>query len=289
MNRGRPRTEDMRKMQEQIGKRLQLLREFLDLDQTAMAGKLRIPQSTLSNYETGRRRPSQWLLADIQDRFRVSLNWLLTGRGNWRLEVAEPKDAHRRGGRGPLDADDELLLDRIRERLEARGGRRGPFRPVIVLSPADSARAARYPEASKFRAVPVTGKAEAIGKQPPSPESIEGHTVIPTEVKAKSEWLRALRIEDSRYDPVFPKGTVITLDVAAQSASQRSLENAVLLIWWRHRSGEEEAILVRLMTSEPYAVWEPIVEGGPQPDDLAAKESRWMVLGKAIWTSHPVV
>lgn len=273
----------------QIGKRLQLLREFLALDQGTTARKLGIPQSSLSNYEVGRRRPSLQLLADLQDRFRVSLNWLLTGRGNWRLELAEPKDAQRRGGRGPLDADDEVLLDRIRQRLEAGRGRRGPFRPVIVLAPADSERADRYPEASRFRAVPVTGKAEAIGKQPPSPESIEGHTVIPAEVKAKTEWLRALRIEDSRYAPVFPKGTVIVLDVAAQSASQRSLEHTVLLIWWRHRSGEEEGILVRLMTSEPYAVWEPIVKGGPQPDALAAKESRWLLLGKAIWTSHPVV
>jgi transcriptional regulator with XRE-family HTH domain len=81
MSSGKPRdvkrhTPDLRA----LGRRLRELRGF-DLTQEEFARELRISQSQLSKYERGVAAPCVDVLFFVKKRFRVSIDWLLTGEG----------------------------------------------------------------------------------------------------------------------------------------------------------------------------------------------------------------
>jgi transcriptional regulator with XRE-family HTH domain len=61
-----------------IGRRIRQIRGF-DLTQEAFAKELGISQSQLSKYERGLISPPADVLLRIKERFRVSVDWLLTG------------------------------------------------------------------------------------------------------------------------------------------------------------------------------------------------------------------
>ena len=63
-----------------LGKRLRELRGF-ELTQGELAEELGISQSQLSKYERGVAAPPADILFFIKQRFRVSIDWLLTGEG----------------------------------------------------------------------------------------------------------------------------------------------------------------------------------------------------------------
>ncbi len=63
-----------------LGRRLRELRGF-DLTQGELAKELGISQSQLSKYERGVAAPPADILFTIKQRFRVSIDWLLTGEG----------------------------------------------------------------------------------------------------------------------------------------------------------------------------------------------------------------
>lgn len=65
----------------QFHERLRALREDNDLTQEQLAETLHISRKTLSNYETGYRTPSIYLVVKIADYFNVSTDYLL-GRTN---------------------------------------------------------------------------------------------------------------------------------------------------------------------------------------------------------------
>ena len=60
------------------GRRLRELRGF-DMTQEEFATQLEISQSQLSKYERGIAVPPGDVLIRIKERFRVSIDWLLTG------------------------------------------------------------------------------------------------------------------------------------------------------------------------------------------------------------------
>lgn len=60
-----------------FGKKLQALREEKDYDQAKVCELLEIDQSTLSNYENGRRTPKPDILIKIAKLFNVSIDYLL--------------------------------------------------------------------------------------------------------------------------------------------------------------------------------------------------------------------
>lgn len=81
MSRGKPHTikrdsPDLRA----LGRRLRELRGF-DLTQEEFAKELGISQSQLSKYERGIGAPPADVLFFVKKRFRVSIDWLLTGEG----------------------------------------------------------------------------------------------------------------------------------------------------------------------------------------------------------------
>lgn len=63
-----------------LGRRLRELRGF-DLTQDEFAKELGISQSQLSKYERGAAAPPADILFFVKKRFRVSVDWLLTGEG----------------------------------------------------------------------------------------------------------------------------------------------------------------------------------------------------------------
>jgi transcriptional regulator with XRE-family HTH domain len=81
---GKPRTikrdgPDLRA----LGRRLRELRGF-DLTQEEFAKELGVSQSQLSKYERGVAAPPADVLFFVKKRFRVSIDWLLTGEGEKR-------------------------------------------------------------------------------------------------------------------------------------------------------------------------------------------------------------
>ena len=81
MSSGKPRdvkrdTPDLRA----LGRRLRELRGF-DLTQEEFANELGISQSQLSKYERGVAAPPADILFFVKKRFKVSIDWLLTGEG----------------------------------------------------------------------------------------------------------------------------------------------------------------------------------------------------------------
>ncbi len=63
-----------------LGRRLRELRGF-DLTQEEFAKELGVSQSQLSKYERGVAAPPADILFFVKKRFRVSIDWLLTGEG----------------------------------------------------------------------------------------------------------------------------------------------------------------------------------------------------------------
>jgi len=63
-----------------VGRRLRELRGF-DLTQEQFARELGVSQSQLSKYERGVAAPPADILFFVKKRFRVSIDWLLTGEG----------------------------------------------------------------------------------------------------------------------------------------------------------------------------------------------------------------
>ena len=63
-----------------LGRRLRELRGF-DLTQEEFAKELGVSQSQLSKYERGVAAPPADILFLVKRRFRVSVDWLLTGEG----------------------------------------------------------------------------------------------------------------------------------------------------------------------------------------------------------------
>jgi transcriptional regulator with XRE-family HTH domain len=66
-----------------LGRRLRELRGF-DLTQEEFAKDLGVSQSQLSKYERGVVAPPADILFFVKKRFRVSIDWLLTGEGEKR-------------------------------------------------------------------------------------------------------------------------------------------------------------------------------------------------------------
>ena len=64
-----------------IGERIKEVRKALGMNQTDFAARLGSVQNTITGYETGRRVPSNQVIASICREFRVSEDWLRSGTG----------------------------------------------------------------------------------------------------------------------------------------------------------------------------------------------------------------
>ncbi len=97
-------------MNNELGKKIKLLREEKELSQLELAKILNISNSTLSQYEAGNRVPGDDIKKKIADYFNVSVDFLL-GRTEERNPYTNDKD---------LDKVDKFLLE-LKEEMEKEG------------------------------------------------------------------------------------------------------------------------------------------------------------------------
>lgn len=110
-----------------LGKRIELLRNENNLNQLELAKILNIGNTTLSQYESGKRIPSDDIKLKIADYFNVSLDWLL-GKSDIRnpYENSNPTiAAHRADGYDtdlPEDAKQALreYIDFLRQKYKKK-------------------------------------------------------------------------------------------------------------------------------------------------------------------------
>jgi SOS-response transcriptional repressor LexA/DNA-binding XRE family transcriptional regulator len=87
------------------------LRESFNQTQAEFAEKLRIPRTSLANYENGTSIPGD-LICTLKLTFAVNTDWFLTGEG----EMFSPKKLEKH----PLIVDIEALIDQKLEKVEAQ-------------------------------------------------------------------------------------------------------------------------------------------------------------------------
>lgn len=97
-------------MNNELGKKIKLLRKEKELSQLELAKILNISNSTLSQYEAGNRVPGDDIKKKIADYFNVSVDFLL-GRTEERNPYTNDKD---------LDKVDKFLLE-LKEEMEKEG------------------------------------------------------------------------------------------------------------------------------------------------------------------------
>lgn len=78
-------------MTSNIQDRLRLLRKNLNLTQTEFGNKLNRSLRAIQNYESGGRSINGDLLLDLNDVFKVSVDWMRTGQGSMFLSENEKK------------------------------------------------------------------------------------------------------------------------------------------------------------------------------------------------------
>lgn len=117
-----------------MNERIKELRKALGLTQQDFADRIGSVQNTITGYETGRRAPSNQVVALICREFNVNENWLRTGEGQMFIQVSrdeeiaafigdvlsgETGDFRRRliSVLSRLDADQWELLEHIAEEL----------------------------------------------------------------------------------------------------------------------------------------------------------------------------
>ena len=80
----------MERSNKNVGQRLKLLRETLNLSQAKLAKKLKVSQSAISKWESGERDIPTAILVRLKKEFGVNLNWLLSGEGKMFSANSEP-------------------------------------------------------------------------------------------------------------------------------------------------------------------------------------------------------
>ena len=75
-----------------IAERLISIRQSQGVSQTALAKKLGIAQSTLSQLESGASVPGAELLSKLQVRYNIDINWLLNGEGTMYIDDQDRRD-----------------------------------------------------------------------------------------------------------------------------------------------------------------------------------------------------
>lgn len=67
---------------ENIGQRIRQVRKLAKLSQTEFAAKINLKQTAIGMAETGKRRPTDRMIADICRVYGCSESWLRTGEGS---------------------------------------------------------------------------------------------------------------------------------------------------------------------------------------------------------------
>ncbi len=268
-----------------LAQRLKAVRkQVLGLSQDELAAELGLSQPAISMYEKGECSPNADALQKLQARFGIDVNWLLTGRGFWRLGEAAPPRARRKPA---LHPDDVALLEKLWQRLQGAP----PWassRPVVVTMQEDLAPLTRQPRGRDYRAVPYTSRMSAIGELPMEEEAKEGFFVVEAGPSTDCRSLRCLKITGDKFEPVFPAGSILGIDVTEQGRDWQRFAGKILLVAWTDSLDTERRTLARLAEVRPHAVFEPLRTGAEVPGYADVDLKRVRVVGRVVWAWHPV-
>lgn len=88
--------------------RIKALRKALGLTQQEFADKIGSVQNTITGYETGRRTPSNQVIALICEKFNVNEKWLRTGEGEMFVQHSRDEEIARFFGEVLKDERDDF-------------------------------------------------------------------------------------------------------------------------------------------------------------------------------------
>lgn len=142
--------------------RIKALRKALGLTQQEFADKIGSVQNTITGYETGRRTPSNQVIALICEKFNVNEKWLRTGEGEMFVQHSRDEEIARFFGEvlkderddfrrrlihalSKLTADEWAMIERRARELLAEDDeaqkKTGPYGPVEGSGAKKSSRA----------------------------------------------------------------------------------------------------------------------------------------------------
>lgn len=100
-----------------VAERMRQLRNTLKLNQKEFCKQIELSQGRLSDIESGNTKPSFNTLLAISERFSVSLDWLIAGKGQMFIE--------HQGAISQMDlsADETQLISQYRKLTERQKGR----------------------------------------------------------------------------------------------------------------------------------------------------------------------
>lgn len=75
-----------------MDKRIKELRKALNLTQNELGSRIGMTPNTITNYETGRRIPSNQVIFSICREFNVNEDWLRTGNGDMFNPISEDEE-----------------------------------------------------------------------------------------------------------------------------------------------------------------------------------------------------
>lgn len=89
-----------------MDKRIKELRKALNLTQNELGSRIGMTPNTITNYETGRRVPSNQVIFSICREFNVNEDWLRTGNGDMFNPISEGEELDLYVGRISGGADE---------------------------------------------------------------------------------------------------------------------------------------------------------------------------------------
>jgi transcriptional regulator with XRE-family HTH domain len=89
-----------------LDKRIKELRKALNLTQNELGSRIGMTPNTITNYETGRRVPSNQVIFSICREFNVNEDWLRTGNGDMFNPISEDEELDLYVGRISGGADE---------------------------------------------------------------------------------------------------------------------------------------------------------------------------------------
>jgi len=76
-------------MKADIGRRIKIIRNILNLTQKEFANALHIDDSNVRKWESGKVLPNAEKLLIMKEKFKININWLLTGEGEMFIKEEE--------------------------------------------------------------------------------------------------------------------------------------------------------------------------------------------------------
>jgi transcriptional regulator with XRE-family HTH domain len=164
-----------------IGKRIRQIRKLRGLTQKSFAESLYISQNFLSEVESGKANPSTTLLALIEYRYKISKEWLMTGKGSIQAPGEEA---------GITSPELKIITPKEAKEHLKKSDRLDNFIPVPLLS--DNAAA---------------GQPAYINEN-----DIEGYAIIYRSWVKDEKLHTAIRIRGDSMSPVLEQGFIVGLD-----------------------------------------------------------------------------